>query len=262
LYTHSSSRCWPARNDMYFQEPTVPYGPFKLGLAVEFVHPDYLASSPVQQTPGVRMTKIEPKEWFHRFMLVRQHLRLIARGNQDSLSAEVLHVAEHIPSKFLGLLRHLWPHEKDQASTNNVLCSKIASILVLCEGGKRRPLKGAILPNARLKQLASKYTEEGETLPFLQMESASQVSEERLAGWNFLDHFAVIQTDSLPFYLEMIKTIATANPRPDQVRQPSRVLGLYEAIHAESGIPDDEQFRGLIRSVYDPAWFPCVTKDR
>jgi hypothetical protein len=43
-------------------------------------------------------------------------------------------------------------------------------------------------------------------------------SEERLAGWNFLNHFAVIPTDPLSFYLEMIKTIATANPRLDQIR--------------------------------------------
>ena len=260
LHTHSSSQYRPIQEDMFFQEHTPPYGPSKLGLAVEYVHPDYLASSPVQQIQGVGMPNLGRKEWFHRFMLVRQHLRLIARDNKNSLSAEVLHVAEHIPSKFLGLLRHLWPHEKDQASTNKDLCSKVASILVLCEGGERRPLEGAILPSARLKQLAFKFTEEGETLPFLQMETASQVSEERPAGWNFLDHFSVIQTASLPFYLEVIKTIATANPRPDQIRQPSRVLGLYVAIHKESGISNDEQSRGRIRSV--ATWFLCALKDR
>ena len=97
-------------------------------------------------------------------------------------------------------------------------------------------------------------------MPFLQMESTSQVSEERLAGWKFLNHFAVIQTDSLSFYLEMIKTITTANPRPDQIRQPSRVLGLYVAIHGKTGEFDVEESRGRIRSVPVATWFLCVQK--
>ncbi|OIW34078.1 hypothetical protein CONLIGDRAFT_667268 [Coniochaeta ligniaria NRRL 30616] len=240
----------PFQEDMYLGDDTHSYGPAKLGLAVKYLHPDYLQEPPIRSGDGAEPRRTW-RQWLHRSMGIRKGLRLASNdaSGQPSLTKEVLYVAEHLPAKFLGLLHSLWSHEGVRVSRNADLMQQLKLTTVLCDGGKRICLGSTILPVPRLKQLSVRFMDQEEVLPFLKLETT--LVDGNLAGWDFLEHFGAILKDELSFYLAIIKTIA-ASTEADRVQGASRILGLYNAIHAQcTSSSDAQEARRLAKQTFE-----------
>jgi hypothetical protein len=223
--------CAPFRDDMYLRDDTSSYGPAKLGLAVKYLHPDYLHVPPVRSGDNA-VARQSWRQWLRQSMGVRKRLRLACRDGtgQLSLTREVQYVAEHLPAKFLGLLHSLWPHEGAQVRSNAGLIQKLRMISVLCDGEKKACLGGTILPLPHLKLLAARFMDHGEVPPFLKLETT--LVDGNLGEWEFLKRLGVISNDKVTFHLTMVKTIAEST-EADRVQRPSRLLDLYTAIYAQ-----------------------------
>jgi hypothetical protein len=223
----------PHSVDTYFMDVDAEYGPAKLGLDVCFADPAYLSNPPVQPD-GKTVDQVAWRNWLHDVIGIRRRLRLVSPANPDSgpsetsLSGEVLCVAEDSPPLFIGLLKSLWPHEGSKVTGNSDLLGELREVEVLCEGGKMVPLSETILPLAGLKQVCSRFLEDGEDLPFLKLVPAILPTSR---GWSFVDSLGVITQDGLHFYLAMIKAIAAACSLNNTTR-PERIMRLYAGIYA------------------------------
>ena len=241
---------YPSKNDVYLPDDKSGYGAAKLGLVVHFLHPDYLKDPPVR--PGEQASAAEAswRRWLHNTVGIRERLRLVTPDGA-AISGHVLHVAQHTPERFFGLLHHLWPHEGSKVRNNDALESKLEGVEVLCDGGEKHPLHSTMLPTAQLKALSSRFLREGELLPFLKLENTSW--SEKARGWEFVEVLGALNDDGLTFHLEMLRCIVTKTPRAGDVKEPTRVLDLYRAIHGKCIVSDDlEEARKIIRSVFLP----------
>ncbi|KAK4452224.1 hypothetical protein QBC34DRAFT_457252 [Podospora aff. communis PSN243] len=218
-YEHVSIVSWAGENcdvkttDVYFPDDTCQYGAAKLSLDVNFLHPDFLKDPP-------------------------------------AISDEVLHVAQHLPGKLLGLGCHLWPYEGNEVLKRDAIRGKFSEMEVLCEGGRKYPLRSTILPTAALKSLSARFLRENEHLPFLNLKNTCW--DEKTAGFEFLEILGVQKEESLKFYIGMLRYIATQTPDASMLKDWPRLLGLYKSIHglciASNNI---EQVRKAIRSEFN-----------
>jgi len=223
--------CVPHQDDLYLKDDTSSYGPAKLGLAVKYLHPDYLHDPPVR-SGGEAVFKQSWRSWLYQFLGIRKRLRLACEdaAGKLALSKEALYVAEHLPTKFLGLLRFLWPHEDAKVTSCSSLHVDLMCTNVLCEDDEMEYLQYTVLPLPHLKQLSARYLLPGEGIDFLMLET--QLADTDLAGWDFLDLCHVIRSEGLPLYLKMLQSIATST-RENCLQEASRVLKLYAAIYGQ-----------------------------
>ncbi|KAK0648252.1 hypothetical protein B0T16DRAFT_407934 [Cercophora newfieldiana] len=248
IKSSSSNNLHPSMNDVYLPDDTSDYGAAKLGLAVDFLHPDYLKDPPVR--PGEQASGAEAlwRRWLHNTVGIRERLRLVTPDGA-ALSGHVLHVAQHIPERFLGLLHHLWPHEGSKVWNNDALKSELEGVNVLCDGGEKHPLHATMVPTAHLKALSSRFLREGELLPFLKLENTTW--NERARGWVFVEALGALNDDGLAFHLEMLQCIVATTPRARDLKEPTRILDLYKAIHGKCIVSDDlEEAREIVRSAF------------
>jgi hypothetical protein len=240
----------PSKKDVYFPDDKSEYGAAKLGLEVSFLHADYLKDPPVR--PGEQVSTAEEswKEWLHNAIGVRERLRLVA-SDGSAISDQVLHVAQHLPERFLGLLHHLWPHEGDKVRYSETIRSRFEKIEVLCDGGNKHPLHTTILPTPQLKALSSRFLKADEHLAFLELQQTHW--EEKASGWEFLECLGVLDDDGLVFQLGMLRCIVTKTPSANRLKDSSRLLDLYKAIHGKCiASANLEQARETIRLVSLP----------
>lgn len=181
----------PSQHDLYLEDDTSRYGPAKLELAVHFLHPDYLNDPPVDLKAW--------KLWLYKFVGIRTRLRLVCNDEfgQVSLAEEVLHVAEHRPTKFVGLLHNLLTIGNNKANLTDVLAQQLLSMDVLCDGRQMIPLANTIFPLPGLRQLAARFMDPNEDLPFLKLETT--VSDENLRRWDVLTCSALYATPGCLF---------------------------------------------------------------
>ncbi|KAK4641164.1 hypothetical protein QC761_609930 [Podospora bellae-mahoneyi] len=224
----------PTENDVYFEDESDPYGPAALGLEVNFLHPHYLQEPPQTPEDATRTGKDADKgwrNWLEQHIGIRTRLRLATKdvpNGKPALSEEILHVAEHQPTKFIGLLHHLWEYEGESLASNETLCRHLGSLEVLCEGGSREPLKNTILPTPKLRKLSQRYLEPTYGSRFLQLEISLPNT---IGSWSFLAKFNIIMDDDLLFYLIILMSIASK--AASLLMKPSRILRLYAAIQAK-----------------------------
>lgn len=235
----------PFRKDVYFPDDKSEYGAAKLGLVVNFLHPDYLKDPPVK--PGDQSAAAEEswRKWLHSAIGIRKQLRLVTLDG-SAISQPVLHVARRLPEKFLGLLHHLWPYEGGKVQYSEALRAELKKVDVLCDGGKKHPLHKTILPTSQLKALSSRFLRTDEHLPFLDPQQTHWNG--KISGWEFLDTLGVVSDDNLVFHLDILRCIVTQTTDASNLEDPARLLDLYQAIHGKCIASSDlEQTRDLIR---------------
>ncbi|KAK0742653.1 hypothetical protein B0T18DRAFT_168089 [Schizothecium vesticola] len=238
----------PSEKDVYFPDDKSEYGAAMLGLEVNFLHADYVKDPPVR--PGEQVSTAEEswKKWLHNAIGVRERLRLVT-SDGSAISDQVLHVAQHLPERFLGLLHHLWPHEGDKVRYSETIRSKFEKIEVLCDGGKKHPLHTTILPTPQLKALSSRFLKADEHLAFLELQQTHW--EGKASGWEFLGCLGVLNDDGLVFHLGMLRCIVTKTPNASNFKDSSRLLDLYKAIHGKCiASANLEQARETTRSEF------------
>ncbi|KAK0611985.1 hypothetical protein B0T14DRAFT_531382 [Immersiella caudata] len=238
----------PFRKDVYFPDDKSEYGAAKLGLDVNFLHPDYLKDPPMRSGERVAAADELWRKWLHDMAWIRKRLKLVA-SDGSAISHEALHVAHHLPGMFLGLLHHLWPYEGGTVQQSEALRTKFQELEVLCDGGKKHRLDKTIFPTSHLKALASRFTRTDEHLPFVDLQQTRW--DGKISGWEFLDTLGVVSDDNLAFYLDILRCIVTRTTDASELRDPSRLLDLYQAIHGKCiASPNLEQARELIRSEF------------
>lgn len=236
---------YPSKNDVYLPDDKSDYGAAKLGLVVHFLHPDYLKDPPLGVWKSASVAEASWRRWLHSTVGIRERLRLVTPDGA-AISGHVLHVAQDIPERFVGLLHHLWPHEGSKVQNNDALKSKLGGVEVLCDGGAKHLLHSTVVPTARLKALSSRFLREDELFPFLKLENTSW--SEKARGWEFVEVLGALNDDGLTFHLEMLRCIVTKTPRARDLKEPTRVLDLYKATHGKCIVSDDlEEAREIIR---------------
>jgi hypothetical protein len=211
-----------------------PYGPQDLleatdrspGFAISFLHSFYHENVPVTSN------KTHPSwnRWLYDALGVRERLRLMSRKG-DSLSDTWIFVAEHRPEKLLGLLKHLWGYEGPELSKRPDLVAAVrnTSAKNLCNPklSSSCSLQKTYLPSSTLRQECSRFLEESEEFPFLELEGFSS-SPESSAGWMFLSSvFLVGENQSLAFYLDVLGRMKISDHQAFPMPRAQRVLDLY-----------------------------------
>ncbi|KAK4177154.1 hypothetical protein QBC36DRAFT_327734 [Triangularia setosa] len=240
------SKFEPADSDVYFRDDSDPYGPAALGLKVQFLHQNYLQDPP-QTLEDVGRAGPDPskgwRDWLEQHIGIRTRLRIATKDDSDdepALTKEILNVAEHQPTKFLGLLHHLWAYEGEELATNEAICKLLGELEVLCEGGIQLPLEDTILPTPKLRELSKRFLESSHDFKFLELETSLP---DTIGGWVFLARLNVIIDDELRFYLGMLQAVSE-----EDVQEPARILRLYAAIQAKCLMTDDiSETREFIR---------------
>ncbi|KAK3315550.1 hypothetical protein B0H66DRAFT_628718 [Apodospora peruviana] len=230
----------PQREDVYLPDTTA-YGPSSLGLSfVPFIHENYLNGPPERPTADSALWE----DWLYRYIGLRRHLRLVSKDG-SSISKECLFVAKNLPSKFLGLLKSLWPLEGSKVASNDSLCRSLSACEVMCEGSKMMKLQSTFLPIPGLRQLRSRFMENAESFPFLKLEPP--LTEANASRWDFLDPLGVGRKDDLSFYLAILRWIKSENGGcAYRIQRSSRILDIYVNIHAKcvsSNTREDDEKR-------------------
>lgn len=265
LYDSESKWRFPCTEKVYILSNS-PYGPYKLGLPVPFAHPRYFKDVP---QPGKGYMQRDWTFWLEAHLRLHQDLTLTETIFSDSISKECRYVAEHLPKSFLSLIKVLVNSAKLRIIWKADLAEELMSIEVLCQGGKKYPMRDTVLPLPRLRQIVSQFLVGRESFPFLELETP--LVDQSARDWDFLDNLRVTKNDDLPFYLAILKAIVDGNKYPEHLRQIKRVWDLYVRIHSKC-VDDAEQdvarsfFKEtraiLIPGVIDehePAW--CTTED-
>ena len=230
----------PHQTDMFLFGDTTRYSPSDLGLGtdlVHYLHPKYWENAPpLPCNPGNQSEAdclASWKMWLCQHIGIRSQLRLVARsglgGRGPTISRAVLHVAENLPGRFMGLLRSLWSNQVGDVLGHRDLLEELGGIEVLCETGKQ-PLREAVLPIPHLKQLSARYLESGESLPFLQLET--EVTDDNISTWRFLRSLKVLQNDRVTFHLTVLEAVVAKN-MDRSLERLSRIPDLYIAIYAK-----------------------------
>jgi hypothetical protein len=239
VYDQHWHACQPLKQSVYL--PTNDeYGPRQLlspsgdapGFKVSFLHEEYLKFKP--ETPQGLIW--DWGEWMELRLRLRRNLLLTKRNKQKELviSSTFRYIEEHRADRLLGALQRVWEIEKARVLGSSGLMSELRDMEVLCKGADdfslSEPLSTTYLPLPDLEKKYSRYAED-EEFPFLDLGEAI-TSDTYRVKWGFLaDHLGVGHTDDLRFYLSILKTIRYSNAAAG-VRRNSRILALYEVIHA------------------------------
>ncbi|TXC00522.1 hypothetical protein FocTR4_00008130 [Fusarium oxysporum f. sp. cubense] len=229
----------PTKHDVYLTTDDA-YGPSELfkpqvdapGFAAPFLHHNY-----VQERPGTPAGYSWGwDEWLQLRLRLRLQLRLTKKGpdRKLKLSAAFLYIEQHRPKCLLGALQRVWDVERTKVMESTDIMRELRQVEVVCKGRDEfalsEPLSTTYLPLPELEGKHSRYAED-EGFVFLDLGEPITSSTYR-SKWGFLvDDLGVGCTDDLQFYLAILRTIRYSNAAAG-VRRNTRVLDLYEVIHA------------------------------
>jgi hypothetical protein len=268
IFNHCNDFRKPAVHNFYIADGQ-PYGAQELfrsigprgehsagapGLDVSFVHPSYNMNNSPQPPNG---QDLQWATWFNKSLSIRELVRLTEKQGQ-SLSEECLYVAKHRPEKFLGFLSRYWTVDGSVIIKKSDLRGKLLQTQVLCWGNRMHSLGETYLPTAELQQISSRFLEEGEFFPWLELEMPlSHYS--RPPEWEALmDTLGIGYPKSdLDFRLAILKFIRDANPSAVSLKRDTRIYELYGNIQARYndsvGSVDHSSHLKMIR--YGPATY-------
>lgn len=195
------------------------------------------------------------KDWLHEFLGVRRHLRLLD-ADGTKLSAICDYVVKHRPDKFVGFLQTTWELDGPTPANEKAVIDKLLQVEVLCRGGSMRPLRSTYLPIRRLTQLSSRFLDDDEFFPWLQLDTEADVGREAEdtfpPKWVALgEAFGLgFGRSQIAFLLDVVQCLVDANPSPEDLARPQRVYELYINLQAEvrkSSSPDEQE--ALLRYV-------------
>ncbi|KAJ4286393.1 hypothetical protein N0V88_008016 [Collariella sp. IMI 366227] len=167
--------------------------------------------------------------WLYKFIGVREHLRLIHRDGLR-LSDELVYIRDKLPKEFLSFFRLLWPYEGNLLHSKPILLYELRAAQVLCQDGNLYQLLDTFIPLPRLKELISRFLDEGEQLPFLLLRS--NLSGEKDKRWGFLNTLGLGSNENFQFYEAILKVIVQVNPG-GCVKRMSRVIEIGTEIHCK-----------------------------
>lgn len=237
----------PILTDIYMPDDN-PYGPSKLLEKMEgkpyFLHHYYLDE--IFENHNADMAVLW-KNWLCDYVGVRRHLRIISKYNHDELSKECLYVADHLPDRFLGYLRHSWDQESKELEAFPKLITPLKFIRVNCYEGKRHPLARTYLPLKKLKYQWERFSRGSAHFPFLQLDDNEVTDETCVKDWGFLvSSLRVKAEDDLSFYLDVLLWIMDSQEDGD-IYDDSRIFELYGVIYGKYLESPNDRNRDLIR---------------
>jgi len=195
---------------------------------VSFIHSRYLESPPDQPD------EVEHSwEGWLELLSVQTYPTLLRPDSSKSLLSKVcLHIAENLPSDFLGFLRHVWEYNEEDAIDNEKFIQRMKKIKVLCKGEDCWMLRmsGTYLPLPSLREKCLDLMGD-DFFPFLHLDEPPP-SDEDTGGWGFLrTHLGVGADDNLRFYVDMLYWIREASGL-GELDCPSRILSVYARIQS------------------------------
>ncbi|KAL7921353.1 hypothetical protein ACQKWADRAFT_124514 [Trichoderma austrokoningii] len=230
----------PHETDVYLPGKTHPFSPESLlvpngaapGFSIDYVHATYMENIPEKPTQDHPSWE----KWLFDFVGIRERLRLV-NHNGESLSEPVLYVHEHLPEKFLGLLKYLWRSASSSVKRNEILRRNIKALSArrLCRVSDDILLGGTWLPFKNLCDHVSLYMEFPEHFPFLKIDNKSSDDKFSLE-WSFLaECFEVGKKENLVFYMDILRYIQKSYPDAADVSvsQGQKIFDLYSAIYAK-----------------------------
>lgn len=229
---------WPKVTDIYLPGRNRPFSPESLlapngaapGFSVEFIHDIYMKNIPEKPVPDHPSWE----RWLLEFVGIREQLRLVNRSG-ESLSETVMHIHQHRPELFLGLLRHLWGDASSEVRENQILRRNIKALSAkdLCGVSYAISLTDTWLPFGNLRSHVSLYMDYSKHFPFLKIDSTNP-ADKFSVEWSFLaECFGVKREENLVFYMEILRYIQLSHPRAVLVSQGQKIFDLYDAIYAK-----------------------------
>jgi hypothetical protein len=142
------------------------------------------------------------------------------------------YVAQHRPEKFLGLLRINWKrHGLHLERKDSAIIEDLGWIPVLCKGPgiNLQPLNSTFLPLGELVTVCDRFMLDGEFFPWLELETPLS-NNAAPTEWRHLASVFGLGYDRelLDLALKVLKCIVEANSLAEDLRQPERMLKLYE----------------------------------
>lgn len=194
------------------------------GYRVPFINNLYLEDQP-EAAGGQRLDWVA---WLTVYVGVRRSIRILDRGR---LSGACKYVAKYRPEKFLGFLQTCWNSEGANVLNSSMAMSELRDIEVLCDGDRMCKFSDCYFPSEEFRSRAKKYLLEDEFFPFIRI---PQDDEPRVSLWTGLLHALRIghTVTDLSFVLAIMRRLLDANEDAHSVKNPLRVLKLYEHIHA------------------------------
>ncbi|KAH6617397.1 hypothetical protein F5144DRAFT_520469 [Chaetomium tenue] len=247
LYSHHERLEDATQTDVFLRDDDGPYGAAQLlratppgldagagapGLDMLFAHPAYF------QDPPKRRHDFDGgwEQWLTRVCGLQPCVTWIRQAEADTEEREMTtacrYVAQHRPEKFLGFLRAIWKrHGLHLEPKDSAIIEDLSWTPVLCKGPgiNLRPLNSTFLPIRELVTVCDRFMLDGEFFPWLELDTPLSNNaapiEWRCLGSAFglgYDH------DLLGLALGVLKSIVEANPLAEDLRQPERMLKLYE----------------------------------
>ncbi|CAM1500468.1 Fc.00g096300.m01.CDS01 [Cosmosporella sp. VM-42] len=220
-----------------------PYGPSELlkptktatvGFISWFINDKYLEDEP-KTPPGQELSWTR---WLEHAIGLRRHLRLYWAGGfsgKAKLTESFKFVQAHRPLLLMGTLQHLWSLEKQPIPPE--IIEELLSMVVPCIDGHTSPLWITHLPLSELQTKWARYAED-EKFNFLRLGEPVEAGSYR-PKWGFLvDQLDVGDSDNLEFYTDVLHVIKATN-KDSSLKRSTRVLDLYERIHARCDETDD-----------------------
>lgn len=207
------SKLSPSRGStLYMDRPNANFASARefCGNGVHYIHSDYLGA----------VSQPERNFWYEWLMSalkVSDIPRLCDRENRNRLSSEFQYIISTHPSKvFLRILVQNWGRYGTDIALE---ASQISSTTVTCADGQHR-LDESILPLPNLVQLSNLLAPH--KMPFLEIDSGLDV-----ISYKVLKELGVTITDSLDFYLRMLKNMS-GKWKPDM----NVIIDIYRKIEA------------------------------
>ncbi|KAK7403350.1 hypothetical protein QQX98_010871 [Neonectria punicea] len=192
-----------------------------------FLHDLYLQRSPEKPVP----TAESWTDWMCTYAGVRRHHSLVSVAEPRTLSKLVHYVAEHLPDKFLGFLRHHWCDGGRDIEESLALATELKSIPVLCQDGSMVALDKTYLPFQDLEDECATYLRDDESFPFIELTTAVERGS-YARDWPFLvPRFGVGINTDLDFYKQLLLQVRLT--QADEVDEEDRLIGLYSTIYGK-----------------------------
>lgn len=249
LYDTESRLTSPRAADCYFVSED-PYSMWQLSRQgqdewfksnVSFFDPRYF-----QHPPPKGSTDQSWEKWFQS-LGVQERPNLVSR-DKSSLSLACLHIANELPSKFLGFLQYAWEESReDMLASSEDIMEALRDLEVLCQGDDTFvKLSDTYLPLPILQEKCSPFMDDN-FFPFLEL-GESWPSDEEVDNWRFLKrHLGVGAEDNLQFYIDMLSWMWAAS-EGNQIANPLRILEVYTHIHSRCvEARDRPAARGLVQ---------------
>ena len=244
VYSQDESILYPTTTDVY-EPDSRAYGAKELlkptpsgpnpgdgapGFSVPFLHQVYLEDIP--HTPAEH-----PFSWtgfLIKYVNIRQLPRLVCTPATmpAHLSSITNYLQLHRPEVFLGVIHRYWRAEGRKIAARESTTAEMRAMEVLCRGGKKIQLFKTYLPTLSLERQQARYMEDKQFFPFLELHYPPH-DDAGFDKWNYLHkNFGVGRYADLAFYLTILGSILDANKSAGDVKDSSKVYGVYGRIQA------------------------------